>query len=142
AELGNDARSVVLFKSRHAVRNPIGAHLQGIIVVDGDARLRSRLEKQRLEAKILLGHFLEQRVQRRHDARHHDPRDVARLDPVQIKKVANQNAVLVGGLTSLRGQPPLGLQRLTLKYAQDGVRVPYVDDQKLHLSRQWSVVSC
>ena len=107
--------------------------------MNGDAGLHSRLDEHRLDSEVMFDHPGERAVQRGNDGGNDRsfefPGDVA-------DQLSRQDPVFVGSALACRGQPPRAHQIIAAIDAQDDVRVPDVDHEKVgHLEIGYYVIT-
>ena len=95
----------------HRVHHPVGADLARVVVEDGEARLHSGSDEERLHAEVALGHLLEREGQRGHHAGDGDGPHPGRVEPDRGEELPDQDAPLVVGAALRRFDPPLVAER-------------------------------
>ena len=121
--------SILPYRSvrRDAVGDAIRADLRRVPVEDRHARVRHRIDDQRVQAEIATRHPLEDRRQRRHDGSHHDAGDRPAIDRVVAEQADHHQPDFVGRPLAQRQQPPAHDEPLAVEDAEDDVGVADVN---------------
>ena len=128
AEVDDDDRAAEFFIRCNGVDDAVGTDFTGIVVFDVHARLDTRSDNQRCQAEIALAHAFQRGHDRRYDRRNDDGIDFIGVDAVQIKEVANEDAVFIGRPEAVRRYAPVVHELFSLENAQDNICIPYIND--------------
>src|SRR5260221_4484598 len=113
----------------HAVDDAVGAHLRGVVDVNGDPGLHARLHEQHLDVEVLADHRGNGRIEGRHDRRHDG--SVEAVVQLVADELPRQDAVLVEGPLTGRGEAPGVYELIAAIDPEDDVRVADVDDEEI-----------
>ena len=124
---------------RQRIDDAIRADVAGLFVEDRQSGDELRRDEQRCDVEVLAAERLQGAVERRHDRRHDDPRDVARRHVVELKQVARQDAELVHRAGTISRESPVDSQFLAAPVLKDDQGNPLDDTHLLQPGFAFSI---